>query len=271
MKTIVKFQISRVLLIAGFLFFCNSIFADASSIVTGRVMDSKKQPLNYATATLINPSTLEIVEGDMCDSKGEFKIENVKPGEYILSVRMLGYVKDESKTITVDSDSNPVVVKNIILKQAVQELNELVVTAKRPIKTQNPEYGSITYIKRADKNINTVSGKDEKDISIQTDNVSSNLKNQLFSYVKELQLKNIDAPESTEIQSLRSEVKPVVKGQNDNMISGLIYQLNNYLRELQSKNVDAPEIHEMSSFRTEVERFMVNQFNNIIQTSMRLN
>jgi len=270
MKTIEKFQISRVLFIAGLLFISNSIFADASTI-KGHVMNSKKQPLNYATATLMNPSTMEIVEGDMCDNKGEFKIENVKPGEYILSVRMLGYAKDESKKIVVGQDKNSIVVKNIILNQAVQELNEVVVTANRPLKQHNPENAGITYLKRFDKNVNMVSGKEKKDISKQTDNVSSDLKNQLFSYVKELQSKNIDAPESTEFQSLRSEVKLLVKGQNDNMISGLINQLNNYLKELQSKNVESPETHEMSSFRSEVERFMVSQFNDIVHSSIRMN
>ena len=251
MKTIKKFQISRTLLLLVVVFLCNSFFSEATSAIKGRVVDNKKQPLNYATATLLNPKTMEIVEGDMCDNKGEFVIENVKPGEYILSVRMLGYAKDESEKIVVDADKNPIVVKNTILNQAAQELNEVVVTARRPMKQQNSEYADITYIKRSDKIVNTIKLNEKKDVSVQTDNVNSDLKNQLCNYVKELQSKNVESPESNEMLSLRSEEKPAVKDQNDNLISGLINELGNYLNELQSINIDFPENQETASIHSE--------------------
>ncbi|HEY5590006.1 MAG TPA: carboxypeptidase regulatory-like domain-containing protein [Paludibacter sp.] len=263
MRTTEKFRINRVLLIAGFILLCNSNFADASAVIKGRVTDFKKQPLNYATATLLNPKTMEIVEGDMCDNKGEFVIENVKPGEYILSVRMLGYAKDESEKIVVDADKNPIVVKNTILNQAAQELNEVVVTARRPMKQQNSEYADITYIKRSDKTVNTIKLNEKKDVSVQTDNVNSDLKNQLCNYVKELQSKNVESPESNEMLSLRSEEKPAVKDQNDNLISGLINELGNYLNELQSINIDFPENQETASIHSEEKQVVSVQESNM--------
>ncbi|WP_291125805.1 carboxypeptidase-like regulatory domain-containing protein [Flavobacterium sp. UBA6031] len=139
MKTTVKSQISRVLLITSLVFFCSSFFANATGIIKGHVLDSKKQPLNYATATILNPETMKIVEGDMCDSKGEFIIENVKPGDYILSIRMVGYEKIESKKIHVDSLNTHIEVENIELKLSIQRLGEVVVTAKQKSKDQAAE------------------------------------------------------------------------------------------------------------------------------------
>ncbi|MHB9141290.1 MAG: carboxypeptidase regulatory-like domain-containing protein [Paludibacter sp.] len=136
MKTIKQVQIIRILIITGLVFFCNSIFADASSIIKGRVFDSSKKPLNYATATILNPETMKIVEGDMCDSQGEFIIENVKPGDYILSIRMVGFEKNESKKIHVDSLNTITEVENTVLKLSVQRLSEVVVTAKQKSKDQ---------------------------------------------------------------------------------------------------------------------------------------
>jgi len=204
MKTIEKSQISRMLLIAGFLFFCNFIFADGSSVIKGHVMDSKKQPLNYATATLMNPTTMEIVEGDMCNYKGEFKIENVKPGEYILSVRMVGFAKDETVKVVVDPAKNQAEEINIVLKESVQQLNEVVVTAARPQTQSKLDVGNNTTV------------------NIQKDNMISGLINQLDNYLKELQSKNVDAPETHVMSSFRSEVERFMVNQFNDIIHSSI-------------------------------------------------
>jgi len=198
MRTTEKFRINRVLLIAGFILLCNSNFADASAVIKGRVTDIKKQPINYATATLLNPNTMEIVEGDMCNNKGEFVIENVKPGEYILSVRMLGYAKDESEKIIVDQSKDLKVEKNIVLNQSMQQLNEVVVTAKRPLKQQTAE--NISKIKSKETfvdNRNISQKNNQSNITANDDNSILSLKVQLATFVKELQAKNNDYLEKT--------------------------------------------------------------------------
>lgn len=144
MKTTVKFQISRVLLTTSLVFLCSSSFANASGIIKGHVLDSKKQPLNYATATILDPETMKIVEGDMCDNKGEFIIENVKPGNYILSIRMLGYKKDESKRISINSEKELIEIDNVVLHLATHELAEVVVTAKPKTTEQVAEKSVVT-------------------------------------------------------------------------------------------------------------------------------
>lgn len=216
MKTIEKFQISRVLLITGYLFLCNSFFMEASSVVRGQVTDNKKQPLNYATATLLNSKTMEIVDGDMCDKKGRFYIENVKPGEYILSVRMLGFAKDESEKVLIGSDSNFVKEKNIVLNESVQQLGEVVVTGKQP---QNQQ--TVATNDNANRK-----ARNQSTIGIENNEISG-LINQLGNYLKELQLRNIDDTETTEVPTFELEVqKFLVNRYKDLMQSGFDY-INN--------------------------------------------
>jgi hypothetical protein len=138
MKTIKKNQIYRLLLISGIILLGVSGYAQATGIIKGRVLDSNKQPVVYATATIIDPETMQIVEGDMCDDNGEFMIEHVKSGEYILSIRNVGFQKDESRKIKIDAGQNTIRQGDIILNESVENLNELEVTVKREV----PEAGS---------------------------------------------------------------------------------------------------------------------------------
>jgi len=216
MKTIEKFRISRVLLIAGCIFLCNSFFIEASSVIKGHVMNNKRQPINYATATILNPNTMEIVEGDMCDKKGEFFIENVKPGEYILSVRMVGFEKDESVKIVIDSDTNLVEVKNIVLNESIQQLNELVVTAKRRQNQQNIATNNNVNL----RNMNRASLQAEN-------NEIFGLTNQIGNYLKELQSKNVDYTETNDISNFRLEVQEIMVNQYKDLMQSSIDYINN--------------------------------------------
>jgi hypothetical protein len=111
-------------------FFFVSTYASASVSITGRVLDKDEQPIVYATVTIISPVTGEIVEGDMCDDNGNFIIEKVQPGEYILSVRNVGFEKDETRIVTVDVTKGSIAEDDIILKESIELLNEIEVTAK---------------------------------------------------------------------------------------------------------------------------------------------
>jgi hypothetical protein len=50
-------------------------------MVKGRVKDENNQPVEYATAVLKNSITNQFITGVVCNNKGEFEINNVKPGE----------------------------------------------------------------------------------------------------------------------------------------------------------------------------------------------
>lgn len=122
---------NRMLIIICLAFISNQLFAESTGTIKGRVIDSKNQPVEFATATLVSPVTKEIVKGEVCNNKGEFSIEKVKPGEYILSISMVGYAKNETEKVVIDAKRNRVVEKNIVLKESTQQLNDVVVVGKR--------------------------------------------------------------------------------------------------------------------------------------------
>lgn len=103
--------------------FSATIFANTT--IKGRVLNSSNQPVEYATATIISPDSETIIEGDMCNDNGDFIIENVKPGEYILSVRQVGFDKDETRKIIVNDRYGVVDVNTVYLNEANIELKEI--------------------------------------------------------------------------------------------------------------------------------------------------
>jgi hypothetical protein len=120
---------SRNLLLICILFF--SFELKATNAITGRVVDAKKQPIEFATVSLLNSNTKEFVKGEVSNQKGEFKLDKIKPGNYTLSVSMIGYAKNESETVTVDASKSNVIEKDIVLNETVHQLDEVKVVAKK--------------------------------------------------------------------------------------------------------------------------------------------
>ena len=58
-----------------------------SGTVKGKVLDQNNQPVEFATATLVDPETQKIVKGEVSNSKGEFVINKVNKGDYLLIIR----------------------------------------------------------------------------------------------------------------------------------------------------------------------------------------
>jgi hypothetical protein len=97
--------------------------------VSGTVIDSlTKKPLDYATVAIYRATGNSPINGVVTDEKGNFRIDNVKPGEYKLGISFIGY---PTKMITgiITSDSKPD--KNagtIFIAPSVNKLKEVVVT-----------------------------------------------------------------------------------------------------------------------------------------------
>jgi len=116
-------QNRTLVILAVMSLFSATIFANTT--IKGRVLDNSNQPVEYATATIISSDSETIIEGDMCNDKGDFIIENVAPGEYILSVRQVGFDKDETRKIIVNDRYGVVDVNTVYLNEANIELKEL--------------------------------------------------------------------------------------------------------------------------------------------------
>ncbi|OOG78257.1 TonB-dependent receptor [Algoriphagus sp. A40] len=94
----------------------------------GNVLESdSQQAIPYANILLLSQSDSAQVKGVISDIDGNFEINSVKQGSYILKVQYLGY-QEFFKTIQIQSN---MALGTIHLKEVATDLNEVVVAAQR--------------------------------------------------------------------------------------------------------------------------------------------
>ena len=135
MKTSRNFQFKRVLVLSGIAFFSFLSYVHASGVIKGQVIDENNQPVEYATAVLKNSKTNQFVTGAVCNYKGEFVLEDVNPGEYVLTTNMIGYEKKNSQKIVVDRNQNRIVEKKVVMNEIPQK--SIVVVGKKNASYKN--------------------------------------------------------------------------------------------------------------------------------------
>jgi hypothetical protein len=127
MKTIINYKNRKPILLTAIMITFGSLFVHANSVVKGKLTDKNNQSIPYATATIIDPETMQIIQGDMTDESGKFIMENIKPGTYILSLRSVGYEANETKLIEI-RNNEMINTGKIVMTDAVINLNEIVIT-----------------------------------------------------------------------------------------------------------------------------------------------
>jgi len=216
LSVIIFFAFSFVLLLS----------AETTGIIKGRVIDSKNQPIEFATAALVNQETNEIVKGEVCNNKGEFVISKVIPGEYMLSVSMLGYAKTITDKIIIGKEKNSIIEKDIILKESSQQLSDVVVTAKHPFIEQT---------------VDKIIINPEASITSASENV--------YEILRKLPGITIDNNDNISLKGLQG-VKVLIDDKPTYVSSA---QLASLLKSMQGKNVDKIEIIENPSARYDAE------------------
>ncbi len=89
-------------------------------IIKGNVKDDLNNENIYGASVYIS----ELKSGVSCDENGNFIIENIKPGNYLFEISMLGY-KTKIERIQLKKDT----ILKILLNETVSELSELLVTS----------------------------------------------------------------------------------------------------------------------------------------------
>ena len=116
-----------------FCFIISSVYASdfsEESLVKGKVLDADgKQPLQYATVSLLNSKNDSIVDGTITDHLGVFKIKNVYPGTYNLKISFIGYKPMIINDVIVDSKKNSVDLGEIKLSVTSETIDEVEVFA----------------------------------------------------------------------------------------------------------------------------------------------
>ena len=225
MKSSKKNHYNRLFMLVCLAFLAGMLYAEPMCVIKGRVTDANNQPIVFATATLINAKTNKMEKGEVSDNKGEFVISKINPGEYILSISMVGYAKHESEKITINI-TNPVVEKTIVLKETSHQLDNVVVIAKKKFIEQtvdkmviNPEASITTASENVYEilkklpgvtidNSDNISLKGKQNVKILIDEKPTYVSaTQLAAMLKGMQGKNVDRIEIIENPSARYDAE----------------------------------------------------------------
>jgi outer membrane receptor protein involved in Fe transport len=101
--------------------------------ITGKVTDATtKVPVDYATVSIFKPGSTSPFNGASTDPKGNFKIDNISPGEYSITIDFLGYKQQKIDHVVISSTAKNVSLGNILLSPIQSQLKTVVITANAP-------------------------------------------------------------------------------------------------------------------------------------------
>ena len=81
----------------------------ADGKIAGKVTDSKtKLPVDFATVALINNADSQTVKVSQTDLQGNFKLESIAYGNYILKISFVGYQPFAKDTLQISAEQREI-------------------------------------------------------------------------------------------------------------------------------------------------------------------
>ena len=116
------------------LFLLCKLTVNGQQTVQGNVFGDDGNALPFANALLLNSEDSKLVRGAVTDLNGDYIIENIEAGEYIVTVSFVGYNTQSSKPFVLKPNST-FTVPTITISESVG-LDEVTVRAKKPLYQQ---------------------------------------------------------------------------------------------------------------------------------------
>lgn len=117
-------------LILFFLVFPYVIYAQVATI-SGRVLDNKNLPIEYASLELFSAKDSTLVTGGISNSKGLFQLKKIPKGNYYLRIKFMGFNDKIISAILVSETQSKVRLKDIKLEPSSIKMDEVVVSATK--------------------------------------------------------------------------------------------------------------------------------------------
>jgi len=95
--------------------------------------DTDKAPLEYANVVVYNSETDEMVTGTISNKEGVFSIEKLKPGNYYVIVKFIGYEKSRIEDVIIRPNGRHVSLESIYLKRAAYGIDQVEIVAEKSI------------------------------------------------------------------------------------------------------------------------------------------
>jgi outer membrane receptor protein involved in Fe transport len=139
--------------IALFILFFPAFCFAQNGRVSGKLVDNKKNPVAYATVTLLRTDST-VVNGSISEDNGKFELESIAAGNYLLRVNALGITTLFIKDITI-TDSKPVKdLGTITLSLSSKTLDEVQISGEKSMMEMQVD----KKVFNVDKNITTAGG-----------------------------------------------------------------------------------------------------------------
>lgn len=121
-----KFQRKQLTLIG--LFLCSFVYPQSHTI-TGVVVTSEAQPLEFATVSIHQQKDDQLVAGTTCDELGRFEVALSLEGTYYL---VASYLENKSEALLISLSSDDTIDVGTIILAIENQLNEVEVLAGKP-------------------------------------------------------------------------------------------------------------------------------------------
>jgi ferric enterobactin receptor len=132
MNNLMKIAVSLLLLVC--LGYNVNAQNTAKGKISGKVIDATtKQAVDYATVSIFKQGGTSPFNGVVTDEKGNFAIEHIAAGDYILKVDFIGYNQKVFAHVVIGPTMQNENLGIINLQAAQNQLQDVVVTAKKPV------------------------------------------------------------------------------------------------------------------------------------------
>lgn len=119
--------------------FLFSVQALAQHQLTGRVADTAKQPVAYATVALLRATDSTIVKGAVTDESGRFAMDKLAAGTYRTRISAVGYNDSYSSVVTLTTETPMADAGILTLEAGTQNLSEVTVKAQSSLIRQQAD------------------------------------------------------------------------------------------------------------------------------------
>ena len=122
------------LLLGGLLLLCPllTIAQNQSNLIIGRAVDDSQKAISYANAVLYSAQDSSLVKVEYTDGDGVFQFRDIEPGTFWVQLSFVGYVTTNTEHVAL-KPGKTLDLRTLSMKRAVAGLEEVVVTAERPL------------------------------------------------------------------------------------------------------------------------------------------
>ena len=106
-----------------------AVMAMEAAVVKGRIVDANKVALDFVNVVVTSKSDNSVVYGAISDEKGNFVVEGVPAGDYLLEVKFVGY-QSVKREVRIKSLKEEVVLGEVVLKEDAKLLGEVEVVGQ---------------------------------------------------------------------------------------------------------------------------------------------